>query len=144
MAEFRLDQYRGDLRFECTGCGECCRSRGRKSFVYTAIDERRRLARHLKMRTADFTRRYCEKTNGFWHLKDPSSDCLFLDGARCSVYTARPSQCRTFPFWQENLDSHGWVAAVKRNCEGMGRGPRHTKDEVGLRLLEDQTREQME
>lgn len=144
MAEFNLERYAGKLRFECTGCGECCRSRGRKSFVYTALDERRRLAQHLGMRTSAFTRKYCEKSSGFWHLKDPASDCLFLDGARCTVYAARPSQCRTFPFWQENLDSRGWTAEVKRDCEGIGRGRRYSRDEIGLRLLEDQTREQME
>lgn len=144
MAEQRVEGVPPGLRFECTGCGECCRSHGRKSYVYTALDERRRLAGHLGMRTAAFTRKYCEKTNDFWHLKDPSSDCLFLDGARCTVYAARPSQCRTFPFWQENLTPRGWTAEVKRDCEGIGRGRRYKVEEVAVRLLEDQTREQME
>ena len=132
------------LRFECTGCGECCRSRGRKSYVYTAIDERRSLAQHLGMRTSAFTRKYCEKTTDFWHLKDPASDCLFLDGARCTVYAARPSQCRTFPFWAENLSARGWAPAVRRDCEGIGRGKRHPVAEIEVRLFEDLTREQME
>jgi Fe-S-cluster containining protein len=33
--------------------------------------------------------------------------CAFLDGARCTVYEARPTQCRTFPFWKENLRRRG-------------------------------------
>lgn len=132
-----------NLRFKCTGCGECCRSRGRPSYVYTALDERRRLARHLGLRTSTFTRRYCEKTHGFWHLKDPSSNCLFLDGARCTVYAARPSQCRTYPFWRENLGARGWTAEVRRDCEGIGRGPRFSPDQAATRLQEDEAREQM-
>lgn len=132
------------LRFECTGCGDCCRSRGRKSYVYTALDERRRLAKHLGMRTAAFTRKYCEKSGDFWHLKDPSSDCLFLDGARCTVYAARPSQCRTFPFWAENLGARGWTPDVKRDCEGLDRGRRFKPAEIEVRLLEDISREQMD
>ena len=77
--------YAKGLKFECTGCGECCRARnGKPSWVYVTIDERRRLAAHLKMRTSSFTRRYCEKPHGFYHLRNPASDCLFLDGARCA------------------------------------------------------------
>lgn len=144
MVEFKLEQHPQGLRFECTGCGECCRSRGRKSYVYTALDERRRLAKHLGMRTSSFTRKYCEKSHDFYHLKDPSSDCLFLDGARCTVYEARPSQCRTFPFWSENLGPKGWTAEVRKDCEGIGRGKRFSPNEIAVRLIEDQSREQME
>ena len=69
---------------------------------------------------------------------------LFLDGARCTVYEARPSQCRTFPFWSENLGPKGWTAEVRKDCEGLGRGRRHSPDEIVVRLIEDQAREQME
>ena len=36
----------------------------------------------------------------------PLGDCIFWDDAKgCTVYSARPTQCRTFPFWRENLTS---------------------------------------
>ena len=134
--------YAKGLRFQCTGCGECCRARhGKPSWVYVTIDERRRLARHLKLRTSVFTRRYCEKSNGFFHLRSPTSDCLFLDGARCSVYAARPGQCRTFPFWRENMTPAAWNGAVARECEGVGRGRLWTRAEIELRLKDEEKRD---
>src|SRR5687768_2223484 len=37
----------------------------------------------------------------------------------CSVYPVRPLQCRTWPFWPENLSSEkAWDHAAKR-CHGM-------------------------
>lgn len=134
--------YARGLRFSCTGCGECCRARnGRPSWVYLTIDERRRLARHLKLRTSSFTRRYCAKTLGFWHLKNPSHDCLFLDGARCTVYAARPGQCRTFPFWRENMTAAAWHGPVARECEGIGRGRVWTREEIERRLRDEEKRD---
>jgi uncharacterized protein len=129
------------LRFSCTGCGECCRARnGKPSWVYVTLDERRRLAAHLKLRTSDFTRRYCEKPGGFWHLRNPTSDCLFLDGARCTVYDARPGQCRTFPFWRENMNERAWSAAG-RDCEGIGKGRVWTRKEIEVRLADEEKRD---
>jgi len=129
------------LRFECTGCGECCRSRnGKPSWVYVTLDERRRLAAHFKLRTSAFTRRYCEKTNGFFHLRNPASDCMFLDGARCTVYAARPGQCRTYPFWNENMGAGAW-AKTARECEGIGRGRVWSAEEIELRLEDERKRD---
>lgn len=133
--------YANGLRFQCTGCGECCRARhGKPSWVYVTIDERRRLAKHLKLSTSAFTRRYCEKPHGFYHLKHPTSDCMFLDGARCTVYAARPGQCRTFPFWRENMGSQEW-AKTARECEGIGRGRRWTREEIEARLRDEEKRD---
>ncbi|MGQ0586999.1 MAG: YkgJ family cysteine cluster protein [Gammaproteobacteria bacterium] len=135
------DLYAKGLRFECTGCGECCRARhGKPSWVYVTLAERRRLAAHLKLRTSAFTRRYCSKTNGFWHLRHPTQDCLFLDGARCSVYAARPGQCRTFPFWRENMTRREWDRTA-RECEGIGRGRLWTREEIEARLKDEESRD---
>ena len=142
MSEVDPKFYANGLRFECTGCGECCRARGGKpSWVYVTIDERRRLARHLKLSTSAFTRRYCGKANGFFHLRNPTADCLFLDGARCTVYAARPGQCRTYPFWRENMNAEVWNTQVKRDCPGVGRGRTWTKAEIELRLEDERKRD---
>lgn len=130
--------YASGLRFECTGCGDCCRARkGKPSWVYVTIDERRRLARHLQLSTSAFTRRYCEKTNGFFHLREPTADCVFLDGGRCTVYAARPGQCRTWPFWRENMTRRAWEGPVARDCEGVGRGRVWSRREIELRLEDE-------
>ena len=50
---------------------------------------------------------------------------------QCSVYEVRPLQCRTWPFWPENLWSKKtWDHAAKR-CHGMNAGHRHfTLDQI--------------
>jgi uncharacterized protein len=141
MTEVVVNFYARGLRFECTGCGACCRSRGGKpSWVYVTLAERRRLARHLKLATSAFTRRYCQKTHGFFHLRNPSSDCVFLVGARCGVYAARPGQCRTFPFWREHMSAKAWQQAG-RECEGIGQGRVWSKAEIERRLEDERGRD---
>jgi spermidine synthase len=46
--------------------------------------------------------------------------CVFLKGRLCSVYEARPTQCRTYPFWPEVMSPLGWLRESAR-CEGIGR-----------------------
>ena len=55
----------------------------------------------------DVFKLYCDKTDGFTHFKEKNkeSKCIFLDKKKCSVYEARPIQCRTWPFWKENMNT---------------------------------------
>lgn len=141
MTDADASFYAQGLRFECTGCGDCCRARnGKPSWVYVTIDERRALARQLKLSTSTFTRKYCERTHGFFHLRSPSSDCVFLEGGRCGVYAARPGQCRTFPFWRENMSAKVW-GDVARECEGVGRGRTWSVAEIEVRLADERKRD---
>jgi hypothetical protein len=59
----------------------------------------------------------------------PNFDCIFLerqeDGRRtCGIYPVRPQQCRTWPFWSQNLRSRSEWDQVKRRtpCPGMDVG----------------------
>jgi Fe-S-cluster containining protein len=89
--------------------------------VYLTLEDRRRLARALGIPTRRFTREYCAKTDGLHHLRDTGPDCLFLMEKRCSVYEARPTQCRTWPFWPENMSARAWTA-IAAFCPGVGTG----------------------
>lgn len=133
--------YSAGIRFECTGCGQCCKTRGSYSYIYVTLEERRRLATHLRMKTAAFTRRYCEKTAGLFHLREPAKDCAFLQGERCSVYEARPGQCRTWPFWPENMSRTVWANEVKRDCPGVGVGRLYSVAEIEAHLADEKRRE---
>jgi Fe-S-cluster containining protein len=126
--------FANGIRFECTGCGECCRARHGYGFIYVNLKERRRLAAQLGMTTAAFTRKHCEKTDGWHHLRQPAKDCHFLDGARCTVYEARPEQCRTWPFWRENMSKKVWDTEVRRDCEGVGVGRLWSREEISAIL----------
>jgi Fe-S-cluster containining protein len=63
-------------------------------------------------------------------LKEKSNfDCVFWkDG--CSVYEARPLQCRAFPFWPSIVHSSGAWKAAARDCPGMGQGKLHSVDAI--------------
>jgi hypothetical protein len=114
--------YEDGIRFECQGSGKCCTSRGAYGFVYLTANDRKRFAAFFGMTTSSFTRKHCETTEGHIHLKNPETDCAFLRGKRCSVYEARPNQCRTWPFWPENLNAKAWSKEVKSFCPGVGKG----------------------
>jgi Fe-S-cluster containining protein len=65
---------------------------------------------------------------------DITKDCIFIhkiDGAkRCMIYSVRPAQCRSWPFWPANLASgKAWNEAT-RKCPGVNRGRLHTCEEV--------------
>jgi len=128
------------IRFECQGTGRCCVSRGTYGYVYLTIEDRRRMASHLGLSTLSFTRRYCTNTDGHFHLKDFTGPCRFLKGKGCAIYEARPAQCRTWPFWPENMNARTWNTEVRTFCPGIGKGKIHTKSEIQKLLKQDPVR----
>lgn len=113
------------VRFECQGSGRCCLSRGEYGHVYLTSKDRRALAKLLKLSTREFTKTYCELDDGSYQLKEDTGreDCIFLEGKRCGVYEARPTQCRTWPFWPEHMGAKQWAREVAAFCPGVGKGP---------------------
>ncbi len=135
MARARF--YESGLRFHCRGTGGCCHGGGGYGYVYLSLEDRQRLARHLGLAAPVFTRRYCVHDGDDVHLAHPERDCQFLDGVRCRVYAARPLQCRTWPFWPENLSSpEAWKEAAAR-CPGIGQGRLYDAEEIAA-ILEQQ------
>lgn len=127
------------VRFECQGSGKCCTSRGAYGYVYLTIEDRRRMAKRVGLTTSAFTRTYCKKTNGWFHLKHPEKNCRFLDGKRCTVYEARPNQCRTWPFWPENMSARVWTTEIKTFCPGVGKGRLFSEAEIKAILAKEVT-----
>lgn len=125
------------IRFQCQGSGKCCLSRGTYGYVYLTLKDRQRLAKVHHITTTKFTRTYCDKTGGYFHLKHPEKDCSFLEGKRCGVYEARPAQCRTWPFWPENMNARAWKRDVVAFCPGVGKGRLYTAKEISGLLKED-------
>ncbi|MBN2490653.1 MAG: YkgJ family cysteine cluster protein [Planctomycetes bacterium] len=123
--------YVGGLRFGCTQCGRCCINHGDESFVYVSTAEMRVLARHLELDLATFRRRYTTTHEGDRVLKDAADRCIFLGADhRCRVHAARPVQCRTWPFWTENLEPAVWRGRVQARCPGIGRGRLYCRAEI--------------
>lgn len=122
--------YEQGLRFECQGEGKCCLSRGEYGYVYLSFNDRRRLASYFGMSTAEFTARYAEKEDGCYQLRYADRDCPFFNDNRCAVYEARPWQCRTWPFWPENMNRTVWEREVASYCPGVGKGRLYTAEEI--------------
>ena len=154
--------YAGGLKFTCSQCGNCCT--GGPGYVWVSREEVRRLAEFLRLSPEEVVERYCRKVNGRLSLNETRApggnfDCVFLTeeknshpltshngqqrpvaGVRrgCSVYPVRPLQCRTWPFWPENMASpEAWAHSAKR-CHGMNHG-RRTFTRQQMEALRDAT-----
>jgi hypothetical protein len=57
----------------------------------------------------------------------PNGDCVFFDTEKrkCSVYEARPRQCKTWPFWDSNLRNPATWQQTCEACPGSGKGKLH-------------------
>jgi Fe-S-cluster containining protein len=118
------------VKFECQGSGKCCVSRGEYGYVYLTLEDRQNLAKHFKLSTREFSKKYCKKEDDLWVLKDFTKSCVFLEGKSCAVYAARPMQCRTWPFWPELMNARAWNKEVKGYCPGVGKGKVWEKAEI--------------
>jgi Fe-S-cluster containining protein len=128
----------GELRFECTGCGQCCSNRGEYSHVYVNAEEVNALARFLGLLPMEFRSRYTFEDEYGWTQLFLEESCTFLEPGtrRCRVYPARPIQCRTFPFWGELIEGGRWTAEARSLCEGVGRGQLHSIEEIERNIEE--------
>ena len=124
--------YEQGLKFECQGSGKCCTSHGEFGFVFLTKEDQKRFAEHLNLSVREFRKKYCDETRGIWHLKENKDqpDCMFLKEKRCSVYEARPNQCRTWPFWPEVMNAKAWKLEVESFCPGVGKGKVWSRAEI--------------
>lgn len=124
--------YQNGLRFECQRCGNCCRNHGEYTYVSLSAVELREIPRFLGLTREQFLARYCETAPGFHPtLKMDAPACPFLGADQgCSIYSVRPMQCRTWPFWRENLVRETWEGPVKECCPGLDTGKLHSVEEI--------------
>jgi Fe-S-cluster containining protein len=110
-----------EMRFQCQpGCTRCCDQQG---FVYLADTDVPRLADYLGMPVEDFERKYVYRTKNRARLRTPRhAQCVFLKDGGCGVHPAKPTQCRTFPFWPELVESAQEWRRTAGWCPGIGQG----------------------
>jgi uncharacterized protein len=124
--------YKDGLKFQCTGCGDCCT--GAPGFVWVTNDEIELLAAEVGLEVAAFERKYVRSIGVRKSLNErkKSYDCVFLDAEtrKCSVYKARPRQCRTWPFWDSNVRTPEAWAETCEVCPGSGTGRLYQLGEI--------------
>lgn len=132
------DWFEPGLPFRCTGCGDCCT--GAPGAVWLDDADVARLARHLELTPKEFEERHVRRLVGRRSLLERfDGDCEFFDreGRGCRVYEARPTQCRTYPWWPANLASPEAWREVCEACEGARvTEPLVSADEIRARARE--------
>lgn len=105
--------------------------------VYLYDDDAERLALELGLELDEFLERYAFVDElGWTRLKMDSDACTFFnrENNSCSVYEARPLQCRTFPFWDSMLTGNpgrlSWRSSASKMCEGVGQGKKWPATQV--------------
>lgn len=117
---FSIPWYSDGVRFSCTQCGKCCT--GSPGSVWITEEEIGAMALFLKLTISDFKRLYVKKSSQRLMLVEKKSEnhsCIFYKDQKCQVYAARPLQCRSYPFWQENIHSEKSWKETAKECEGI-------------------------
>ena len=129
--------YADGLRFQCSQCGDCCS--GEPGYVWLDQDEIDAMAAEMAMDSKDFERKFVRKVGVDRSLNEyPDGDCILLDPAtrKCTVYQSRPIQCRTWPFWDSNLENPAQWRETCQVCPGSGKGRLYTFEEIELQRKE--------
>lgn len=128
--------YRQGLRFDCSQCGNCCG--GQPGYVWLTVSDMVKIADYLKLTLDQVTKAHVRRIGSRYSLTETHQyDCTFLtrDGkgkAGCGIYPVRPMQCRTWPFWDDNLKApNAWERASAR-CPGMcdGDAPKYDIEHI--------------
>jgi len=123
------------LRFECTGCGDCCT--GAPGYVWVNGAEIRALAKAVGLSVEEFEATYIRKVGVRRSLIEyDNGDCVLFDTEQrhCMAYDARPRQCRTWPFWDSTAGTEDDWEETCRECPDCGRGPLIPAEEIARRM----------
>ena len=115
--------YRDGLNFTCTQCGDCCT--GGPGTVWVTDEELQEIAEYLDKPIGEIRLFHTRIIRGRMSLTEfANGDCTFFDpwARKCTVYKARPTQCRTWPFWNSHLASPEAWKKVCDICPGSGEG----------------------
>jgi hypothetical protein len=127
--------YAAGLNFECRQCGNCCSGPG-SGYIWITRPEIKFIAEFLKIPVKQLRQKYLKRV-GFRTsiVENPATrDCIFLQAngsqKKCVIYPVRPTQCRTWPFWPDNLAGpDAWNTAV-RKCPGINQGRLYSFEKI--------------
>ncbi|MCX5633323.1 MAG: YkgJ family cysteine cluster protein [Phycisphaerae bacterium] len=127
--------YIGGLHFACQQCGSCCCGPD-EGVIWISRPEINMLAEHLGLSASELRKKYLRRIGFRFSIRENpcSKDCVFLANLNgfkgCTIYNARPMQCRNWPFWPGNLQSpDDWNTAAKK-CPGINKGRFYSFDEI--------------
>ena len=105
----------------CESCGgRCCI--GESGYIWVNDTEIQNIASFLAISVDEFRDKYLIKAKNKFSIKEKPFEngyaCVFFDekNRNCSIYDVRPTQCRTFPFWDYFKTN---ISEVKKECPGI-------------------------
>jgi len=98
-------------RIDCCACANCC------SVISPQLSHNdiRRLAQHLSIDKTQLIREYLRLSKQRSRYEFQHTPCRFLHDGRCSVYEARPDDCRSFPHLHRR-EFRSRLIGVVENC----------------------------
>ena len=154
--EIKLSKSLEDgIEFSCQMCGSCCRGFN-EGEVYLYKEDIFRLANFINLKgkngLREFAKKYLKVIDESFYWKEPGAErgktykfktlgfkfagedehCHFLIDNKCSVHSARPFQCRCFPFWQMMVSSRKNFIDYTSKCKGLQilKGRFYSKQEI--------------
>jgi len=139
-------QY-AEFQFECQRCGNCCSAM--EGTTYIDLDEIFALSEKLQCSTKALLENYIDfgeklvRINKkefkfkFFMIRQQKGACIFLQEHECRIYSARPFQCRQFPFWYELFNNKRIYREIQKTCQGFGKGRKYNAEEIEQRLTQD-------
>jgi Fe-S-cluster containining protein len=123
MTDKQLKNILDNSDFDCQKCSNCCRHE--PGAVFLTEEDVSNILVNLMIPLNDFLKKYCRGLfrNGknVVALKEKLNfDCILWDNG-CTIYNARPLQCKTFPFWPILVESKENWENEKYRCQGIGK-----------------------
>ncbi len=116
-------------------CGRCC-SGPAEGYIWVTRPEIELIAEFLKISAGRLRQKFLKRVGLRTTIIEhhATKNCAFLQGIdnqkRCMIYSVRPNQCRTWPFWPSNLKNPGdWNKAAQK-CPGINRGKLYSFEEI--------------
>lgn len=135
MVKNKSPWYIGGLHFECLQCGRCC-SGPSEGYIWVTSPEVKLIADFLKISAEQLRQKYLKRIGLRTTIieRAGTKDCIFLqtinDKKRCIIYPVRPTQCRAWPFWPDNLATPAAWNNAAQKCPGINRGKFYSFEQI--------------
>lgn len=124
--------YSAGLNFSCQQCSGCCRHE--PGYVFLSENDIKVMCNKLNLPRRKFIKQYCRTVDldivkRVSLIEKSNHDCIFWNNG-CTIYEARPLQCRSYPFWVHNLFNEETWKNVGVSCPGINKGKLHSKEDI--------------